>query len=344
MQWFSGMPVLLKRFGWLLALMLFLGLLWFWLWRPPPVTGVAPQRGDAAEVVYATGEVEPRYWARVAPLVSGRLQTHCRCEGEQVSEGQVLASLDDREARATLAELEARERRAEIDYQRLKVLAARNAVSRQALDQARSEAEQTRAAVERQRTVLEYHQIRAPMDGHVLRDEGEPGEIASPDTPLFWIGRPRPLWVVAEVNEEDIPQVETGQDVLLNSDAFPGQSLEARVERITPKGDPVAKTYRVYLALPERTPLRVGMTVEANIVTRVSRHAWLLPANAFDGDRLAWVRDGRVVIESVVVGIRGIDQVEVRDGVSAETAVIVPFPDDREHGDRVRPERREAPP
>jgi hypothetical protein len=63
-----------------------------------------------------------------------------------------------------------------------------------------------------------------------------------------------------------MPRVEAGQRALLRPDAYPERSLEAVVDSITPKGDPVTKTYRVRLALPETTPLLIGMTVEVVIV------------------------------------------------------------------------------
>lgn len=322
----------------LLAVVLLLALAaggYRWFLRPVPVTTVAPERGDAAEIVYATGEVAPRFWARVAPLVRGRIESICRCEGERVEEGRVLARLDSREARARLAELRARAERADQDLQRLKTLAARGAVSQQALDQARSEAAQAASLVTAQQAYLAHHVLRAPLAGRVLRRDGEPGELAGPDMPLFWVGRSRPLRVVAEVNEEDIPRVAAGQRALVRSDAFPDRALHASVARITPKGDPVAKTYRVYLSLPDDMPLRVGMTVEANIVTRVSEHTLLLPARAFDGDAVYLVSDGAARRRVVSVGIRGIDRFEVLEGLSEQARVITPYPEDLDNGDRV---------
>ena len=111
----------------------------------------------------------------------------------------------------------------------------------------------------------------------------EPGEI------LFWIGQPSPLQLVAEVNEEDIPKVSEGQTALIKADAFPDRELTAQVSRITPKGDPVLKNYRVYLDLPRDTPLRIGMTAEINIVTAEKTDALLLPLAAFDGTSVQMV-------------------------------------------------------
>jgi len=161
------------------------------------------------------------------------------------------------------------------------------------------------------------------MDGVVLRRDGEVGEIAEVGQILFRIGVLKPLQVVAEVNEEDIARVEVGQRVLLRTDAFPDRRLEARVRLVTPMGDANSKTYRVRLALPDDTPLRPGMSVEANIVTRQKPEALLVPAQAVQGNSLFVIEGGRVRRRAVVVGLRGTQQVEIVSGLSETDRVAV---------------------
>ena len=307
---------------------------WFLL-RPTAVTTVAPARGNAAEIVYATGVIEPRTWAKVTPLTRERIVSLCNCEGATVAAGTELARLDDREARAALAELQARLRLANDDLERQSVLAQRNVASQQALDRARSEVAQYEALVAGQSARLEGFVLRAPSAGVVLRQDGEVGEIAEPGSVLFWVGRPTPLLAIADVNEEDIPRVEVGQRALLRSDAFPGRDLEAVVDSVTPKGDPVTKTYRVRLRLPEETPLRIGMTVDVNIVVRVSEGALLLPGLAVEGDEVYVVEDGIARRRRVEVGIRGTRAIEILSGLGDEARVVSPFPADLPDGARV---------
>ncbi len=130
--------------------------------------------------------------------------------------------------------------------------------------------------------------------GVVLRRDGEIGEIAEAGQILFRVGIPKPLQVVAEVNEEDIPRVKIGQVVLFRTDAFPNQRLEGTVREITPMGDVAAKTFRIKVALPDDTPLKPGMSVEANIITREKPNALLIPADAVQGDAV-FVVDGNHV-------------------------------------------------
>jgi multidrug efflux pump subunit AcrA (membrane-fusion protein) len=101
------------------------------------------------------------------------------------------------------------------------------------------------------------------------------------------------MQVVAEVNEEEINRIVSGQKAFLRSEAFPGRALRATVSQITPKGDPTRKTFRVYLRLPQDTPLRIGMSVEANIIFREKPSAIVVPAEAIAGDWVQVIDDGQ---------------------------------------------------
>lgn len=304
--------------------------------RRTEVQTVTPRRGDIAEIVYASGVVEPRVWAKVTSLVRERIVEQCNCEAQTVEQGAVLARLDDSEAKAALKELEARLSLARENMSRLSILAERRAASQQALDQVRAEVAQLEALIAGQKAKLENYVLRAPGAGVVLRQDGEVGEIAEQGEVLFWVGQPTPLLVVADVNEEDIPRVEVKQKALLGSDAFPGRQLEGVVDSITPKGDPVTKTYRVRIALPEDTPLRIGMSTDVNIITRVSENALLVPSLALRGDRLFVVERGRARLREVTVGIRGLAEAEALAGLDEDARIITPYPETLADGDSVK--------
>lgn len=310
-------------------------LIGWYLWKPVGVSVAIPWRGDAAEIVYASGVVEPRIWAKVTPLVRERIVEQCNCEGSHVAKGDMLARLDATEAQAALAELEARLSLSREESRRLTVLAERNAASQQSLDRARSEVVQLEALVAGQKARLASYVLSAPSAGVVLRQDGEVGEVAELGTVLFWVGEPTPLVVVADVNEEDIPKVKPGQRTLLKSDAFPRQSLEAVVDSITPKGDPVTKTYRVYFRLPGDTPLRIGMSTDVNVVTRVSEKALLIPSVAAQGNRLFVVEGGKAKRREVTTGIRGTNGIEIVSGIDEAARIVSPYPQGLADGARV---------
>ena len=205
------------------------GIVW-WLWRGPAITVVRVTRGAAAEIVYATGAVEPETWSRSTPLVRGRIIERCRCEGKIVKAGDILARLDDREALATLNDLRALEEFQRLEFDRQSQLLARGVATSQAYQRAESDLSRIRAQIAAQTQRLEYFKLVSPMDGIVLKEDGEVGDMVDPGTILYRVGLEKPLSVVADVNEEDIPRVRVGQKALLRTDAFAGQVLPGFVQ------------------------------------------------------------------------------------------------------------------
>ena len=309
---------------------------WWWL-RGPAITVVRVTRGAAAEIVYATGAVEPETWSRSTPLVRGRIIERCRCEGKTVKAGDILARLDDKEALATLNDLRALEEFQNREFDRQAQLLARGVATSQAYQRAESDLARIKAQIAAQAQRLEYYKLVAPMDGTVLKEDGEVGDMVDPGTILYRIGLEKPLWVVADVNEEDIPRVHVGQKALLRTDAFAGQVLTGFVKQITPAGDPVSKTFRVRVGLPDDTPLRVGMSVEANIVSREKLDVILVPANAVVDNSLLIIENNRVRPRKVEIGIRGTGFVEIVSGASEGELVASPATTNIKSGSRIRP-------
>lgn len=317
-----------------LAVLALAGAIWFWWGRGEPVSLVAVTRGTAAEVVYATGTVEPVRWAKVVPLQRKRLVDMCRCEGKAVKAGDELARQDSAEEEALLAELLARRALLDKDFQRLSGLLERNITSATAVDQAQTALKEADARIIVARERVSQLTLRAPIDGNVLREDFQIGEIVGPGDVIFTVGQKKPLRIVADVNEEDIARVKVGQQVLLRNDGF-AQPLPATVADLTPKGDPVTKTFRVYLALPDDTPLLIGMSVEANIITRELAGALLVPAEALRGNAVFTVENGKLARKSVVIGIRGSRMVEIKSGLSEGERIVSPVPSDDRTGTRV---------
>jgi RND family efflux transporter MFP subunit len=310
--------------------------LWWWFGRGTPVTIARAKIGTAAEIVYATGAVEPETWTRVTPLVRGRIVERCRCEGKTVKAGDRLARLDDREPQATLNDLRAMEEFARREFDRQTQLLARGATTTQAYQKAESDLTRASSQISAQTQRLDYFRIASPMDGVVLREDGEVGDMVDPGTILYKVGLPKPLWIVADVNEEDIPRVALGQTALLRTDAFADQVLRGTVKQMTPAGDPVAKTFRVRIGLPDDTPLQVGMSVEANIVVKEKPGVVLVPANAVTGTSVFVVDGSRARRRAVEIGIRGTHAIEILRGLSAGEAVVAPATSDIRDGLRIR--------
>ena len=309
---------------------------WWRFGRGPQIAAAPATRGTAVEIVYATGGVEPVTWAKVASVIRDRITDICYCEGKTVKKGDVLVRLDDREVRAGLKELKAREAFLQREMSRVSELATRGAATTQANERAAMDLQTVQGLIAVQTEKIEDYIIVAPMDGLVLRRDGEIGEITEVGQILFRVGVPKPLQVVAEVNEEDIPRVQIGQTGLFRTDAFPERRLEGKVSEITPMGDVNAKTFRVKMSLPDDTPLKPGMSVEANIVTREKPNALLIPADAVQGNAVFVLDGAHVRKREVRIGIRGTREVEVLSGLAEGEKVASPAATELKDGARVR--------
>ena len=269
--------------------------LWFTLGRAVPTVRTVVARdagtpGGPASVLDATGYVTARRQATVAAKITGKVTEVLIEEGQRVKEGEVLARLDDTEARAQLALVQAqltaaRSQLAEIrallaqverDYTRQQELAKRDLVSAQSLDAALAQrdmlrarlgtaAEQVRVAQESARVAqvqLDNTVIQAPFGGVVVAKAAQPGEIISPisagggftRTGIGTIVDMDSLEIQVDVNEAFIGRVTAGQPVEATLNAYPDWKIPASVIAIIPSADRSKATVKVRIAIQAKDP------------------------------------------------------------------------------------------
>jgi len=333
----------MKRLPLILVLLaLAAGAGWFGWQRlqPPEVELAAPVRGPAVDAVYATGLVEPSLEIRIAPRAAGRIVELLADEGASVRAGQLLARLEDADLRASVAELESKVEYARAQFARSTELRRSALVSQDALDRSRTDLAAAQATLRRAREQAGYMRLTAPTAGRIIRRDGEIGEYVAVNQVLFYMAGPAPLRISADVDEEDVPRVARGQRVLIRVDAFPDKVFEGTVAEITPRGDPVARAYRVRIALTGEPPLQIGMSAETNIVIEQREGALLLPAAAVVDGHVWLVEQGRARRRAVTVGVRGPEKVEIRAGLAEDARVIATPPEGLEEGDRVALQRK----
>ena len=191
------------------------------------------RRAGFPKPVYGTGTVEPERWAKVVPPQRRRLvELAMRGTGQA---GQVLGRQDDAEERSALDQMEINRGQLERDLARAEKDRDKNDAARTEYEQRWTKLEEAKSRIAAQKAHLDSLLLRAPLDGMVLRRDGEVGEIAGPTDVLFWVGPPAPMQVVAEVNEEEINRIAAGQKAFLRSEAFPGRACAPRSPRSRPR-------------------------------------------------------------------------------------------------------------
>ena len=298
---------------------------------------IHPHRGLAVQAVYATGTVEPLVMLPIAPRIAARLKELHVDEGATVEKDQLLARLEDEVLRQTIRELQANEAFLKQEFERKQTLLKQRVISKTEHDRARTEWAAAEAAVARAAAESDFMKLLAPAHGRIIRRDGEVGELIPANQPVFWLSCGTSLRITAEVDEEDIALVQPGQKVLIRADAFPDQTYEGSVQKITPKGDPVSRSYRVRIGFSEETPLMIGMTAETNIIIRETPEALLLPSGAVTQGNVWLVVEDELVKRKVTIGAKGLEQTEILSGIEADDVIVLNHSAELEEGLKIRP-------
>jgi RND family efflux transporter MFP subunit len=235
----------------------------------------------AGAVLNASGYVTARRRATVSSKVTGKVLEVSVEEGHAVKAGQVLARLDDTQARAALAfadaqfaasqkvaaEDEAKLHEAQLHLGRLQQLVKENVVGKAELDTAEAnvEALKARIAYEQQQVQVSQRQVdlrrtdlsdtvvRAPFSGVAITKDAQPGEMISPvsagggytRTGICTIVDMSSLEIEVDVNESYINRVRPDQKVEAVLDAYPDWRMPAHVIAVVPSADRQKATVKV---------------------------------------------------------------------------------------------------
>lgn len=308
---------------WFFALIILTVAILFYLYSRKSVQVTKLIRGPAIQSVYATGTVEGTVMLPLAARNPGRIVELNSDEGRPIIQGEILARLEDQDLRQALEEAKAAEQFARIEHERNLDMIKAGAVSQQSRQRTESEWLAAQARLARAESLAEFMQITAPFNGQVIRRDGEIGEMIAANETIFWVTDSSGLRITAEVDEEDIALVHSEQRVLIRADAFPNRVFESTVQSVTPKGDPIARSYRVRMALDPALPLKIGMTAEVNIVTQERQDALLLKPQTLDGMSVWIAHDGRLLKRTLETGARGEEYIEVLHGLSENDLIVL---------------------
>jgi RND family efflux transporter MFP subunit len=323
----------------------------------PPATAATAvvSRRSFTPRVTASGSIRLAAGARIAvgAQVSGVVERLAVTQGSRVNRGDLIAVLDSREARARVAESEARLRQlradstqAAVDAERIEALFRSRAIAEQEMLTARISRERVHAQLasayasrDLARIALERTVIRAPLSGIVASVSTHEGETvaASFAAPTFvTIVEPTRLECVAIVDETDIGRISIGQSAEFTVDAYPGRTFTGVVTRVAPDATIISGVvdYEVTIRVTGAAEgLKPQMTANV-MIAGGARQTLVVPTAAVrqgaQGLYVWHVRGGRPVQTSITAGARQIDATEIRGGLSAgDTVLTAGFPDSR---------------
>ncbi|MDD5057670.1 MAG: efflux RND transporter periplasmic adaptor subunit [Sideroxydans sp.] len=170
--------------------------------------------------------------------------------------------------------------------------------------------------------------FRAPVNGVVLDKKAVQGMRFMSGETLYQIADLSSLWVIAEVNEQDIAQVRIGSKSQVTVDAYPGRTFDGKVDFIYPTLNNATRTVQVRIEiLNPKGMLKPAMFANAQINTGNSGKVLAVPSSAVidSGTRqvvLVRLAEGRFEPRAVTLGSRSDDYVEVLSGVADGEQVV----------------------
>ena len=271
------------------------------------------------------GTIQPWIEARIGPqLISGYVDTVLVRPGDLVKRGQVIATLDCRNASASSKAVAMQARAIQAEQEALAHEAARvaelkeggfaspNEIEKHAADSASKEAQLMETQAKMQRATLEVNDcvLRAPFAGEISTRSVDPGAFVHPGTWVATLIDRSTVRVVGEVPEADFEVVRTGTPVRIHALAT-DRELRANVARRSPAADPSTRTIHLEIDIPDPTrSLPVGTTAELTVDVGEPKPATEIPlaAASIRGHKATvFVVDQRVVRKRVyaVEGERG---------------------------------------
>ena len=314
-------------------------------------------KGSLAGVITASGELQAIRRVNVSPRRQGLLKELMVDEGDQVSEGQVLAVMDrgdfdDRlsERRALLREAEASHRSREDEFLRQKQLFEQGVTSANDFNRVSNRRLASQAAliaarerVDQLDTEGRQLQIQAPFSGMITRRFAEPGAYVTPTTTASAtagassssiVELSQGLEIVARVPESDIGRIKVGQTATVRVDAYPDQRFEATVDEIAPRAEKTDNVISFDVKLRFREPaarLLIGMTADVDFQTGQSAPKTLVPTVAIVTEAgepgvLLVGQDKQPTFSPVELGSSSGDQTAILNGIEPGTPVFIDLP------------------
>ena len=279
------------------------------------------------------GDVKTRQNVLIYPEMSGTLERVFVKEGQRVSKGQLLATIDDGGLSSQLAQLRTQAELGKTTFERQKRLWDQNIGSEIQYLQAKTNYEAQQAAVEQLESQLGKSSLRAPFSGvidQIIKDQGtvvSPG----PNSEVFRIVNLSDMYIAVEVPESHLPNVTKGKDVKVH---FPvlGDSVSTEIRQTGNFINPNNRSFSAEIPIPNpKGNIKPNLTARVMINDYTAESAILIPQSIIsenaegqqyvflvNSDSLSSVAEKRMIQTGKTQG----DLVEVISGIQQGDAIV----------------------
>ncbi|HET6463507.1 MAG TPA: efflux RND transporter periplasmic adaptor subunit [Candidatus Krumholzibacteria bacterium] len=297
--------------------------------------------GPIASYYTATATLAAEREADILSRVSGVVQKLSCEEGDVVSEGAVLLSVDNNEYQFRLEQAQAARADLQSRYDRLSQMKEQELVSPEEYEKVSNDLAAAKAAEGMAKLNLSYTHVVAPFSGRVVTRRVDVGQTVNVGTSLFTLSDFKPLLARVHVPAKEFNKLRPDQpvDLMLESS---GTKLRGRIKLVSPTIDPSSGTIKVTVEINDYPDgVRPGDFAQVKIVTEQRNTSTLVPKIALVNDRGEQVlfisqADSTAERRVVEVGFEDDLNAEITQGVKAGERVIVKGQRSLKHGSSIK--------
>ena len=335
---------------------------------PQTITSVVVEKQNIPLIIEATGTIISSSIVDIRPMTTNTVKTIHIKDGQEVKEGELLFTLDDRNDRANYEKLKALADDAQKQYLRAKELVAKNFISTAGLETSLANAKSAQAAARSAEVQLSYDSIRSPIAGRAGIINVFPGSLvqasnvvttATSSTATSSVGsmvtitQLNPINVQFVVPEKDIPllmegkQADTPLKVKVSVGNDDKSAYEGEVLVIDNQVDPSIAAVRVRAQIPnEKMNLLPGQFARVSLNANTLKEVIAVPSEAIvisPTGRLVYLvdKDDKVQPKPIKVIYEYLGT-SVISGIEAGSRVVVEGKQNLRPGGRIREEKKQA--
>jgi RND family efflux transporter MFP subunit len=328
-----------KTYVIIFLIILVVGGVWYWKSKKPKIeyTTSTVNKGTLSQTVSVTGKTASPHEVELSFKTSGIILDLYVDIGDKVKRGQLIAVID----KGTLyAQLE--EAKQDVKYQKKTLANMRRKKNAYKIEQEEAQKALVRKAQANVSQVLSLFKdttLYSPMDGIVIRRNGEIGETitansAAANTPVVTVAQEGDLDVKADVPESDIVKIALGQKADISLDAFLAQDVfQGEVIDIEPASTILQEVvyYKVKLRITNYDPrIKNGMSADLDIKTASKENVISIPERAIKDDGgqkyvevLKDEKNNIIERKNVKTGMKGDEgMIEITSGLSGGEKII----------------------
>jgi RND family efflux transporter MFP subunit len=234
--------------------------------------------------VSVSGNIEGNTTVKLGFMVGGKINYVSNKEGENISQGQLIASLDPANYAIAKGLADVQVNTAADEFKRLQILHDRGSLSESDFSKAGFSLQQAKLQQQLQQKYVSDAQLHATISGVLLKREAEVGEIVSVGMPLFTIADIRKVKMLAFVPEGELHEMKIGQNANVIISSL-DKTFKGKVTEVGSTAEATSRAFTIKIEIENPgLQIRPGMISEARIATNIKKQVILIPTECIQQD------------------------------------------------------------